>query len=110
MEIADPDRVELRIDLPVDDAIVLSEGADVRVFFDARPIHAVPATLTHASYHAEALPGDVLAYRVTARLNGPQPDIRIGWQGTAKIYGEDVSLFFLLFRRPISATRQFLGL
>ena len=110
MEIADPDRVELRIDLPVDDAIVLKEGTDVRVFFDARPLHAAPATLTHASYHAEALPGDVLAYRVTARLNVPQPDIRIGWQGTAKIYGEDVSLFFLLFRRPISATRQFLGL
>lgn len=110
MEIADPERIELRIDLPVDDAIVLSEGADVRVFLDARPFHAVPATLTHASYHAEALPGDVLAYRVTAQLNDPQPDIRIGWQGTAKIYGEDVSLFFLLFRRPISATRQFLGL
>ncbi len=111
MEIADPERVELRIDLPVDDAIVLREGADVRVFLDARPLHALAGTLTHASYHAEALPGDVLAYRVTAQLlDGPHQDIRIGWQGTAKIYGDNVTLFFLLFRRPISATRQFLGL
>ncbi len=110
MEIADPKRVELRIDLPVDDAIVLRESMDIRLFLDARPLDALAATLTHASYHPEVLPGDVLAYRLTAQLDGSGTDVRIGWQGTAKIYGEDVTLFFLLFRRPISAVRQFLGL
>ncbi len=110
MEIADPTRIEVRIDLPVNDAIVLREGTDVRVFLDANPLETLPAVLTHASYHAEVLPGDKLAYRLTARLTTSNPGVRIGWQGTAKIYGEDVPLFFLLFRRPISGIRQFLGL
>jgi hypothetical protein len=30
-------------------------------------------------------------------------------QGTAKMYGERVSVFFYLFRRPISYVRQLLG-
>jgi len=110
MEIANPLQVEVRIDLPVSDAIVLAEGAPVKVFLNANPLDSLGATVSHASYHAEVLPGDLLAYRVKADLNGSADEVRIGWQGTAKIYGEDVSLFFLLFRRPISAARQFLGL
>ena len=111
MEIADPNGAELRINLPVDDAMVLKEGAEVEVFFDANPLDKCTATLTHASYHAEVLPENVLAYRVTAQFNDTQSDVRIGWQGTAKIYGdEDVSLFFLLFRRPIGTIRQLVGL
>ncbi len=110
MEIADPKRMEIQVDLPVDDAIVLKEGALVKVFLDADPLDTHDAMLKHASYHAQMLPGDILAYRVTAELADANPDIRIGWEGTAKIYGDNVSLFFLLFRRPLSAVRQFLGL
>ena len=43
--------------------------------------------MSRASYHAEVLPGDVLAYRVTAELATADPRIRIGWQGSAKVYG-----------------------
>ena len=34
---------------------------------------------------------------------------RIGLRGTAKVYGEKVSLFYYLFRRPITYLRQHLG-
>jgi len=37
-------------------------------------------------------------------------EFRIGWQGSAKIYGERVTLFTYLFRRPISAIRPWIGL
>lgn len=109
MEIADPKRTELRIDLVVDDSIILNEGAEVKVFLDVDPLNALKATVTHASYKAEVLPGDLLAYRVHAKLKEPDSKVRIGIQGTAKIYSEPVSLFFYLFRRPISALRQFVG-
>lgn len=109
MEIADPTQIELRIDLPVNDAILLKEGADVDVFLDALPLQTHRAAVTHASYHAEVLPGDKLAYHVTADLRVPNEAIRIGWQGTAKIYGDQGPLAFLLFRRPLTAIRQFVG-
>lgn len=109
MEIADPRQIELRIDLPVADAIVLKEGADAMVFLNALPLEAFAATLIHTSYHAEILPGDMLAYRVTARLVQPDPRVRIGWQGTAKVYGEQGPLAYLLLRRPLMAIRQWVG-
>jgi multidrug resistance efflux pump len=110
MELANPRQVEVRIDLPVDDAIVLREGAAVSLFLNAHPLSSVPATVSHASYHAEVLPNNTLAYRVTAQLGEGSPELRIGWLGSAKIYGEHVSLFTYLFRRPISALRPWVGL
>lgn len=109
MEIADPKQIELRIDLPVADAIVLKEGADALVFLNALSLESFPATIVHASYNADVLPGDVLAYRVTAQLTQPDPRIRIGWQGTAKVYGEQGPLAYLLLRRPLTALRQWVG-
>ena len=110
MEIADPKRLEVRIDLPVEDAIVLREGAMVKLFLNANPFSSVSATVSHASYHAEVLPNNTLAYRVIAQLEQGASELRIGWQGSAKIYGERVSLFTYLFRRPISALRPWIGL
>ena len=109
MEVANPQEYELKIDLPVEDAIVLRKGAEVDVFLNANPLKAIPATLTHASYHAEVLPTNELAYRVKATMIEPPEGIRIGWQGTAKVYGDRVSLFFYLFRRPLSVFRQTIG-
>ena len=110
MELANPQQLEVRIDLPVEDAIVLREGAPVTLYLNANPFSSVPATVSHASYHAEVLPNNTLAYRVTAQLSEGASEFRIGWQGSAKIYGERVTLFTYLFRRPISAIRPWLGL
>ncbi len=109
MEIADPKQTEVRIDLPVTDSIVLKDGAEAMIFLNALPLESFPATVVHASYHAEVLPGDILAYRVTAKLTKPDPRIRIGWQGTAKVYGERGPLAYLLLRRPLTALRQWIG-
>ncbi|HEU5408544.1 MAG TPA: HlyD family efflux transporter periplasmic adaptor subunit [Nitrospira sp.] len=110
MELADSGQLEVRIDLPVEDAIVLREGAQVALFLNADPFSSVPATVSHASYHAEVLPNNTLAYHVTAQLGRGASEFRIGWQGSAKIYGQQVTLFPYLFRRPISAIRPWIGL
>lgn len=110
MELANPQQLEVRIDLPVEDAIVLREGASATLFLNANPFSSVPATISHASYHAEVLPNNILAYRVTAQFDRGTSEFRIGWQGNAKIYGEQVTLFTYLFRRPISAIRPWIGL
>jgi multidrug resistance efflux pump len=110
MELANPQQLEVRIDLPVEDAIVLREGAPVKLFLNANPFSSVPATVSHASYHAEVLSNNKLTYRVTAQLEQGSSEFRIGWQGSAKIYGKQVMLFTYLFRRPISAIRPWIGL
>ncbi|MBO6557837.1 MAG: HlyD family efflux transporter periplasmic adaptor subunit [Pseudomonadales bacterium] len=109
MEIVDPDKVQFRISLPVDDAIVLTEGSEVEVFLHAEPLTSIQASITRTSYNAHLTPENNLAYRIDAAFVDEHPDARIGLQGSARVYGEQVSLFFYVFRRPISTLRQFFG-
>lgn len=112
MEIADPTQIQLQINLPVEDSIVLENNANADVFLDADPLNPLPATVISTSYRPYKSEQDVMSYRVYARLDETvdTKNLRIGLQGTAKVYGEKVSLFFYLFRRPISTIRQFLGI
>lgn len=110
MQIADPDEISLRIFLPVDDSIFLVEGAEAKIFLDVDPLNSIDAVVTYSSYEAEVTPDNVLAYRLEAEFSNPEEIQRIGLQGTAKIYGERVSLFFYLFRRPLASLRQIIGL
>ncbi|MBL1142653.1 MAG: HlyD family efflux transporter periplasmic adaptor subunit [Proteobacteria bacterium] len=111
MEIADTDKIQLKVNLAINDAIVLREGAKVEVFLDANPLHAIEATVNSTSYLAEKYSQDTLSYRVYAEFDDIENEkLRIGLQGTAKMYGERVSVFFYLFRRPISYVRQLLGI
>ncbi|MNL84264.1 hypothetical protein D3C87_2121830 [compost metagenome] len=50
------------------------------------------------------------SYTVLARVDDPTaaPE-RLGLRGTARVYGEPVSLFYYLMRRPITALRQWTG-
>ncbi|MBF0294989.1 MAG: HlyD family efflux transporter periplasmic adaptor subunit [Magnetococcales bacterium] len=110
MLIADPERVEMEIRLPVADFMTLTPGAPVRLFLHADPLHPLAGELTSASYDAETTPEGILAYRLTAGFS-PRvtPPPRIGLKGTAKLYGERVTVFYYLFRRPWSALRQGVG-
>ncbi len=114
LKIADPGKVALRIDLPVADSIVLKENARVRVFLDSQPLQAIEAEVTRASYQGKPTSTNQLAYEVRGKLkDAPEAERslpRIGARGTAQVYGDDVSLGFYLFRRPIAAVRQYIGL
>jgi phosphotransferase system IIA component len=110
IEIADPAQAEIEIWLPVSDAITLKTGADVDFFLNIAPDSPLRATLRQASYEATQSPGGLLGYRLKAKLSGAAPPPRIGLKGTAKLFGERVSLFYYLLRRPLAAARQFVGL
>ena len=112
MQVADPTQVEFRIMLPVKDSISLVSGSEVRVFLDNDPLHAWSAQLSESGYEPQTTPDQQLAYRLIAQLSESELQAeppRVGLRGTAKVYGEKVSIFFYLFRRPITSVRQWLG-
>ena len=45
-----------------------------------------------------------------ATFDGPEQERRIGLQGTTKVYGGRVSLFYYIFRKPLSVIRREVGL
>ena len=108
--IADPQKIELNIMLPIDEAISLKNGSDVKLFLNIDPINPLEASLTWASYEAKQTPNNIMSYQVKADFKNPNDIPRIGLKGTAKIFGDDTTLFYYVFRRPISSFRRFFGI
>lgn len=108
LEIADPAQAELRIELPVADAIGLEPGAAVALFLDSDPLNRHNATLERSAYQAQSTSAGQLAYRLDAAFANTPP--RIGLRGTAKVFGERAPLALYLLRRPLAALRQAVGL
>jgi len=109
LTIADPARAEIEIRLPVSDAINLDPGAEVALFLNVAPEQRIDAVLRYASYEAVVAPDGALSYRLKATLSGTGQPPRIGLKGTAKIYGEPVTLFYYIMRRPLAGLRQITG-
>lgn len=109
LRLADPAKVELRIDVAPADAAILAPGARVVFFLDAEPLRPLAARLVRASYETARTAEGTLAHRAIAELEADAAPPRIGLKGTAKIEGEDVPLALYLFRRPLAGLRQFLG-
>jgi multidrug resistance efflux pump len=110
MAVADPAAVEYRIELPVKDAILAREGARVRIYLDADPLSPLDAKLNAVSFHAAPVPGSGLAFVLRAERSDQGAAPRIGFRGTAQIYGDTVPLAYYLLRRPLMMFRQALGL
>ena len=110
MVVANPSLVEVNIFMPVKDSITIKKDANINVFLDSDPMNVIKAKVTKFSYEPEIVTQNLLAYRVTADLIDNDTPPRIGLRGTAKIFGEEVKLFFFLFRKPIIFVRQTLGL
>ncbi|WP_448208454.1 efflux RND transporter periplasmic adaptor subunit [Azospirillum sp. sgz302134] len=110
LTLADPQSAEVDVHVPVGDALVLEEGAEVSLFLNVDPLRPLHARVTHASYEPGMTSSGILAYRVRAELASDEPVPRIGLRGTAKIQGERVPLALYLFRRPLAALRQAVGL
>ncbi len=108
--IADPGQVIAQIQLPVADAITLLPGAAIRLFLNIAPDRPIEASLHQAAYEAQLTSDGILAFRLKANLANLHSPPRIGLRGTAKIYGEKVSLFYFLMRRPLAFLRQFIGI
>jgi len=107
MQIADPNQAQLRMELPVGDAIALQPGAEVALFLDSDPLQRHVASLERAAYEAQLTAAGQLAYRLDASFADSPP--RIGLRGTAKLYGARAPLVYYLLRKPLAALRQGLG-
>ena len=109
--IANQNEIEFLIWLPVKDSLVIQKNSLVKVFLDVNPMKSLEGKLLRASYQPSLSPEGILSYKLTASYEGDENKLpRIGLRGTAKVYGSKVSLFYYLFRKPITFTRQLIGI
>ncbi len=110
MELANPNSIELKIKIPLADAMILKEGYPIKFFLDSDPLHPIKGKINYSSYYAYPTPAKDLAYHVIAELDITNTPPRIGLSGTCKIFGDKVPLAYYLFRKPIATIRTKTGL
>lgn len=96
--------------LATSDAIHLEKDARIRLFLNTSPNQPIEASLVSIGFTPSPRPEGYMAYRLEAKFSDPLHSPRIGLRGVAKIYGQNTSLGYLLFRRPLTALRQWTGL
>jgi multidrug resistance efflux pump len=108
LDIADPGRVEIAVDLPVEDAIEIPQGSRMRIFLDGDPLNPLSAEVIRVSHEPKLVENRFLAFAVVGALKGSTVP-RLGLRGVAQISGEPTTLFYFIFRKPIRAARQWMG-
>ncbi len=108
LAVADPLSVELEIRLPMEDLIVLEAGNEVLFFSNITPHKPLDAKLNYFSYRASPTPADVMAYRLKATFTENEELPRLGYHGTAKLYGTRRPFILWLLRKPIQTVRLWL--
>ncbi len=108
LAVADPNAVELEIRLPMEDLIVLEPGSEVLFFSNITPHKPLEARLNYFSYRATPTPADLMAYRLKANFTENDDKPRLGYHGTAKLYGTRRPFILWLLRKPIQTVRLWL--
>ncbi len=111
MTIANPEKVQLKISIPVTNSIKLVVG-DKGEFFLYGQLNPLPFRVHALGYNAKMLPTRVLAYQLIGNFDDKnKKDVpQLGAQGTVKIYSDRVPLIYYILRRPIQAIRQSIGI
>lgn len=110
MMIVDPASTKLYIRLPDSDNIDFDLTKPVSVVLDSDPRSSRSAKLRYVSNHSRIGKDSMPHFRAEAEWVNREPDVKLGLQGTAVLYGQRVSLGYWLLRRPLGAVRKYLGI
>lgn len=107
--VADPSSVEVKIMLPIANAIKIDEGS-VGEFFVYGQLTSMDIKVKTLGYNAKLTPNKILAYQLSADFADPKDVPQLGSQGTVRLYGHYVPFFYYIIRRPLQTIRQTFGI
>lgn len=108
MMIADQSKIRLRIVVPIGDAIATEAGGKVVFYPNVSPLSSLDAVVARSAYEPSMQPDRTMAYVLHAGFK--EEGGRLGWRGTAKIYGSRAPLIYQVLRKPLSRLRQMVGI
>lgn len=111
MVISDPTKTKVKLWIPENDYIDLDINKPIKVFLNPNPERTYDARLEYISQESTITEKHVPSFVAEALwVKKPGPEIKLGSKGTAILYGENVSLFYYIFRKPIATLRTFLNI
>lgn len=110
LSINNPSDTKIRIWIPESDNIVLEKDKPIKIILNIEPETSHAATIYYIA-NESTMSSDYLPSFVAEAHWVKQPEnIKLGLKGTAILYGQNVSLFYYLIRKPWSKVRNFLGI
>ena len=100
MMITDPNNTKLRIWIPEADNIPLDPNIPIDVILDPNPAETHKAKLIYVANASTVSENHVPSFVAEADWIQKPQDVKMGVKGTSILYGEHVSVFYLLLRRP----------
>jgi len=109
MMIADPQQTKIQIWVPENDNITLDLKKPIKIYLNVSPEKSHYATLSYISSYSSLSDKSIQSFTAEAEWQEPPKDIKMGLKGTAILYGDNVSIFYLGMRRPFSYLRNLFG-
>lgn len=110
MTIAKTDQLKIKIWIPEADNIPLNPDLPIKVFLNIDPNQSYPAKLKRISMSTQMSEKQISSFVAEAEFEEENPEIKLGLKGNAVLYGENVSLFYWIIRKPWSAIRNYVGI
>jgi hypothetical protein len=107
--IADPNKVELKITLPVTNFMKLDVG-DAGNFYLYGQLSPISIKIRTLGYNAEIQPNKTLGYTFVADFVKTKSTPPLGAQGNVEVYSRHVPFFYYILRRPLQSIRRSLGI
>jgi multidrug resistance efflux pump len=108
MVIADPKDAELLVRIPAQSLLPIGVGDGVSFFLNQSPLKSYDAKIAAIGYESSMDVDGLLTYKIRAQYDNAL-DLRIGWQGTAKIKSHWSIFGYSLLRKPLIALRNLAG-
>lgn len=108
--IADPNQTKIRFWVPEGDNVVLDYKKPITVFLNKDPEKNREAKIIYISSYTHVTDRNVVSFVGEAEWTEPPTDIKLGLKGTAILYGENVTLFYWIIRKPLAYLRWTLGI
>lgn len=110
LTLASPEESKIRIWIPESDNINLDLEKPIDLFLHADPNHELKGKLVHVSENSTVSPQGVPSFEADGEWVASSATIKLGLKGTAVLYGENVTLFYWIARRPWAFLRELFGL
>jgi multidrug efflux pump subunit AcrA (membrane-fusion protein) len=107
-EVAPLGELDVELSVAEDDLPYIRDGMPVRVTLDAFPMRTFESKIERIHPRAEIRDGENV-FVAQVRLSNPQRTLHPGMRGYARVLAGKAALGWILFRRPLAASWEWLG-
>jgi len=110
LSVTDPKKTMVRLWIPERDNIHFNPDIPLKVILNVNPDNSYTADLAFVANESMINKEKLPSFVAEAKWKEQPKNVKIGLEGTAVLYGENVTLFYFLARKPWSYLRNLLNI